>query len=84
MDLWDFFDRPWRERSRLCDVCDRECGSVVARDERGLEASAVRYSSEAASAGVDDVDEVPEPASRSYSKSAILIMYHSSSGLPPA
>ena len=35
IDLWERFDRAWRERRRECVVWERDCGSVVVRDESG-------------------------------------------------
>ena len=34
-ELWERFERACRERSNECEVCEREAGSVVVREERG-------------------------------------------------
>ena len=35
VDLWERFDSAWRERSRECELWERDWGSVVVRDKRG-------------------------------------------------
>jgi hypothetical protein len=42
MDLWERFERAWRERRREWEVWDRDWDSVVVREERGRVVSRFR------------------------------------------
>lgn len=42
MDLCERLERPWRERRRECVVCERDCGSLLVRDESGRVVSRFR------------------------------------------
>lgn len=41
-ELWERFERAWRERTSECEVCEREAGSVVVSEERGSVESRAR------------------------------------------
>jgi hypothetical protein len=43
MDIWERFERAWRERRREWVVWVRDCGSEAVRDERGRVVSRFRY-----------------------------------------
>lgn len=42
IDLWERLERAWRESRRECVVWERDCGSLVVRDETGSVVSRVR------------------------------------------
>lgn len=43
MDLCERLERAWRERRREWEVWERDCGSLVVRDERGRVVRRLRY-----------------------------------------
>jgi len=42
-ELWERFESACRDRSSECEVCEREAGSVVVREEMGSVESRARY-----------------------------------------